>query len=112
MAISIILYTRSFFCKNFYIFDEINFFQISFHKNVSNFTHIKTLEDLKSPFPKEILNLFNLFILFPNSRNRKDEKLTKSAICELAKNYCNFFGVSSMLLKITLTAELELWKTH
>ena len=66
------------------------------------------IEDLKSRFPEETLNLFNLFLLFPNSA--RDKQSTENAVRYLAEKYCVFFNTSKESLHRILIAELEFWE--
>lgn len=68
------------------------------------------MEDLKSRFPEETLNLYSFSIIFPEVLEKSDEESIKNAAHILAEKYSVFFNENSASLYKTLRAELELWE--
>lgn len=64
------------------------------------------IEDIKTRFPEETLNMFGLLILFPKL---KETDHYKEKINYIAEKYSSFFNKSKGLVAKELASELESW---
>lgn len=67
------------------------------------------IEDLKSRFPDETLEMYNLSILFPSTKKSSSEDILH-AVRKIAIKYCAFFNQSADAVQRLILSELEFWK--
>lgn len=70
------------------------------------------IEDLKSRLSEETLNLYNLFVLFPDIYKLKTEDEINCAVTKLSEKYCKLLKTPVGVFKELLKSELNRWQTQ
>ena len=66
------------------------------------------IADLKKRFSSDVLDLYNISIFFPDSKNFKNNN--SEIISDIAAKYYKIFKTSESQFNLMIKSELELWK--